>query len=96
MYETLAVGRVPVIISDDWVAPLGPDWDSFTIRWPENRTDGLVEMLTERDREWAAMSANARGAYERYFAPGSSIDYIMDGCQALRTAGTVAETARRS
>ena len=32
LYETLAAGRVPVIIADQWVAPVGPNWNSFSLR----------------------------------------------------------------
>src|ERR1041385_4875007 len=48
-----AAGRVPVVISDPWVPPRGPDWDALPIRWPEGRTDGLVEALEARSVEWA-------------------------------------------
>ena len=69
LYEALAHGRVPVIISDGWVAPDGPDWESFSIRWPERDAEGLVGMLEDRDADWPQLSRAARSAYEEFFAP---------------------------
>src|SRR5258706_12122572 len=41
LYETLALGRVPVILSDKWVAPEGPDWAAFSLP-VEERDAGRV------------------------------------------------------
>lgn len=87
LYETLAHGCVPVIISDGWVAPEGPDWERFSIRWPEDNAAGLVEMLEERDSEWAHMRRAARGAYEEFFAPGVAFHRIVERCSELLTSG---------
>jgi hypothetical protein len=84
LYETLAAGRVPVIVADDWVAPAGPDWERFSIRWPEGRTDGLVDLLEERDRDWPAMSTAAARAYRDFFAPEVWFHRVVDLCNELR------------
>jgi hypothetical protein len=55
LFEVLAAGRAPVIISDDWVAPNGPDWGSFSIRWPEARIPELPAALERRQSEAPAM-----------------------------------------
>jgi Exostosin family len=68
LYETLAAGRVPVIISDDWVAPLGPDWGAFSLRAREGATVGLVDMLEAQEEDWPSMSAAAAAAYREYFS----------------------------
>jgi len=41
----LAAGRAPVIISDDWCPPSGPDWDQIAVVWPERRIDELPRHL---------------------------------------------------
>ena len=38
LFETMAMGRVPVILSDDWIAPEGPCWEKFSIRVREDDT----------------------------------------------------------
>lgn len=68
LYETLAAGRVPVIISDEWVAPRGPDWEAFSLRIGERGTGSLIPLLEERDAEWSAMSAEAAVAYSEFFS----------------------------
>jgi hypothetical protein len=68
LYEALAAGRVPVVISDEWVSPPGPDWSRFSLRWPEDRIAGLREFLQAHDEEWPEMSVAAREAYSEFFA----------------------------
>ena len=78
LYETLAAGRVPVIISDDWVPPRGPDWAACSLRWPEGRIEGLLEVLEERDQDWSAMSAVARREYAEYFARDVAFHRLLE------------------
>ena len=85
-YEALSAGRVPVIISDDWVPPDGPDWSSISIRWPEGRASGLVDTIRSHDREWEAMSRAAFGAYEAFFAPWEAFERISGLCEELLPA----------
>jgi hypothetical protein len=37
LFEIMQLGRVPVIISDDWVPPIGPAWNEFSIRVAEDK-----------------------------------------------------------
>src|SRR2546430_7005512 len=49
-YTTLfRSGRVPVIVSDDWVEPTGPNWDEFTIRVPEGAVADIPRLLESRE-----------------------------------------------
>lgn len=89
LYETLAAGAVPVIISDDWVPPVGPEWDTFSIRWAEGRIDGLIEMMEARDGEWSAMGTRARRAYDEYFSPEVYFHNIAERCAELLQAGSL-------
>jgi exostosin family protein len=91
LYETLAAGRVPVIISDDWVAPDGPGWERFSLIWPEAKLAGLVELLEETDDHWAEMSARARAAYQEFFAPDAWFGRVMDLCRDLQRSGCLEE-----
>jgi hypothetical protein len=88
LYETLAAGRVPVIISDDWLPPRGPRWDDFSIRWPEGRVEGLVGTIEERDGDWSEMSAAAVGAYRDFFSPEVWFHRVIELCREIRQAGT--------
>jgi hypothetical protein len=72
-----------VIISDKWVAPPGPDWDSFSIRWPEGTTEGLIETIERHDEHWHGMSAAATDAYREFFAPDCRFHHIVNACRSL-------------
>ncbi len=69
LYETLAAGRVPVILADDWVAPAGPDWERCSIRWPEVRAAQLPEYLERVEGDWPEMVKAVRDAHHRWLAP---------------------------
>ena len=69
LYETLAAGRVPVIISDAWVPPHGPTWNDFSIRWPEAKIAELPARLREIEPDAEMMGLMARRTYDRWFAP---------------------------
>jgi Exostosin family len=82
LYETLAAGRVPVIISDQWVPPAGPRWDEFSFRWPENRVEELPRFLLETEGAAEAMGWRARAAYEEWFAPDVALSAVLDQLEA--------------
>ncbi|MGD0196605.1 MAG: exostosin family protein [Solirubrobacteraceae bacterium] len=83
LYETLAAGRVPVIIADEWVAPRGPDWESFALRWPEHDVAALPRVLAEREDDYERMAAATRNAFASWFAPERAWDRLIDACQPL-------------
>lgn len=87
LYEAIAHGCVPVIVSDDWVPPSGPEWGSFSIRWPEAAAEGLIGMLEERDARWDEMGRLARSAYERFFAPEVAFHRMIECCSQLLESG---------
>ena len=83
LYETLRSGRVPVIISDDWVPPAGPDWASCSVRIPEANAKHAVNVLDSLDTRWPAMSRAARMVYSDWFSRQSQFDRIIDWCLNL-------------
>ncbi len=50
LYETLEAGRVPVIISDQWVPPAETDW-RFAIQVEERRTSSIPGLLNSLANE---------------------------------------------
>jgi hypothetical protein len=87
LYETLAAGRVPVIISDDWVPPVGPAWDSFALRVAEADVESIPALLEAREDEHAERAAAAAAAYADWFAPGVAFDRLIDKCAELLDRG---------
>ncbi|MBX2880813.1 MAG: glycosyltransferase family 47 protein [Granulosicoccus sp.] len=68
LYETMQAGRIPVIISDHWVAPPQVSWD-FAVRVRESEIDSIPLVLENLQDEWKDRSEAARQAWESAFSP---------------------------
>ncbi len=86
LYETLAAGRVPVVISDEWVPPEGPPWDECTIRWSEDRIEELPGHLADLESRAEAMGRRARTVYEEWFAADVAFSIVLDQLDERRQA----------
>ena len=89
LFEAMMLGRAPVIISDQWVPPAGPDWDRFSVRVAEREVELIPRLLAARRPEAAAMGVAARSAWLDWFSPEASFHRIVDWCLELaeRSAG---------
>ena len=67
LQESLAVGRAPVIISDDWVPVADLDWERFAIFVAEDSLADLPAILREHEPRWKEMGDLARQTYESHF-----------------------------
>jgi hypothetical protein len=72
IFEAMKAGRAPVVVSDEWVEPEGPDWASFSLRLAERDVEQLPLLLERRAGEAAEMGRRARQAWERWFSPEAS------------------------
>jgi hypothetical protein len=86
LYETLASGRVPVIISDEWVPPTGPAWDGFSVRVAEADVASVGEILVERDQDWVKMSGLVSEAYREFFREDVSFHHLVEACSDIKRA----------
>lgn len=89
LYETLAAGRVPVVLSDNWTEPAKIDWRSCSVRIPERETMTVPGRLEDLEGDWPRMSAAALHAYEEWFAPDVWFHRIGEQCQELLDSGTL-------
>ena len=69
LFETMQVGRVPVILSDAWVAPDGPAWETCSVRIPERRLEEVPRLLAPYASRAGVMGARARQEWLNWFAP---------------------------
>jgi hypothetical protein len=69
IFETMAAGRVPVILSDQWVPPAGPDWKNCAVFSPEKQVEELGAILEKHEERFPRMAAAARKEWEEWFAP---------------------------
>ncbi len=89
LFEAMQVGRVPVILSDDWVEPRGPRWDRFSVRVPERRMEDLPAILKPLEDRAEAMGQLARKAWEEWFAPPVLLGRLArEGLELVRQAST--------
>ncbi len=95
LYEVMRAGRVPVILSDEWVAPEGPDWEGLALRVPESRVGDVPSLLESRENEWERMGAAARRAYEEFFSPEVSFHRIVEKCAEVLPAAAGFRPERR-
>ncbi len=69
IFETMQVGRVPVVIADDWAPPPGPDWQKYLIRIPESKLASIPDILQQHLHNWQSLGRAARLDWERYYGP---------------------------
>ncbi|HEX8234566.1 MAG TPA: exostosin family protein [Abditibacteriaceae bacterium] len=87
LFESMAVGRVPVIISDDWVAPQGPEWDSCSVRVAESQVENIPDILEAKENSFEELSSNARKVWHEWFAADVRFHQVIEACAALQSAG---------
>jgi hypothetical protein len=83
LFEAMLLGRAPVIVSDGWVAPVGPDWDAFSLRVAESDVATIPALLRERAGEAAAMGRAAHEAWSEWFSPEVSFHRTVESLLEL-------------
>jgi hypothetical protein len=83
-FEAMQLGAVPVLISDDWVLPLGPDWKKCILRIPERALDTLETTLIAHEEAAPEMGMEAQRAYEKFFDGEAYVRYLVDAARSIR------------
>lgn len=91
LFEALELGVCPVIISDRWYPPLGPDWDNLVLRVREKDVARIEEIVAAREGAHAELGLRARAAHETYFAEDKYFNYLVDACLDIRNQQTIPE-----
>lgn len=91
IYESMAVGRCPVILADQLVLPSGPDWLSCALFFPEKKVADLEAYLVERKSRYKEFGAKAEAEFNRFFADAVVAEYyakclVAIMCSARRTS----------
>jgi hypothetical protein len=81
----MEAGRVPVIVSDAFTPPEGPDWPTFSLRVAEAETSGIPALLRRHETAAGEMGARARAAWEQWFAPPVTFHRITEACKGIMT-----------
>jgi len=91
MFEAMNIGVAPVVISDRWIPPEGPDWTKCSIRVAEKDLLHLPAILEERRPESAAMGAAANEEWQKYFASEKLFNTIVGACESVRRRRRIPE-----
>jgi hypothetical protein len=80
LFEAMRVGKCPVIVSDDWLAPPFVEWESCAIRIPERDLRHLPAVLREREKDAVALGLRARVVWEQRYSPRGMLDTLVEAC----------------
>jgi hypothetical protein len=92
LFEVMQMGRVPVIIADDWVYPSRVDWQSCSITVPEAHVDRIPEILDCYRDSAASMGLRARQEWEKYYAPSVRFHWLVEDCLEMLQARRMPES----
>jgi hypothetical protein len=93
LFEAISLGIAPVIISDRWMPPEGPDWESFSIRVRERDVARVEEIVAEREAEWEEMGQRAQAAHDEFFSSKRYFNFVIDSLVEIREGQRVPERA---
>ena len=82
----MKAGRVPVIISDDWVAPVGPDWEQFSLRVKERDIEQVADVCVANLARAEDMGRLAEQAFADFFSVNACGTTVLDRCLAIKQA----------
>lgn len=95
LFETMRMGRVPVILSDDWVPPSGPHWESFSILIKESEFARIPPLLEQREAESVTMGNLARKEWEEWFSDEVAFHRIVESCLDIASERRIPESLAR-
>ncbi len=91
VFEMLEAGIPPVIIADDWDPSPIVNWSEFSLFLPESRLHNIYEFVKSHEDEFLERGRKARLAYEKYFAPGSYLEYILASVDHIDSTQAIPE-----
>jgi hypothetical protein len=95
LMEAMRIGRAPVIISDGWVPPVGPDWDRFSVRVRERDVAKIPRLLEQLEKDAVAMGNVAREQWELWFSDQAAFHRVVDWCLQIRAERILPESIAR-
>jgi hypothetical protein len=90
--ETMALGRVPVIIADKWIPFSFGDKVPYYLQIPEAHVDQIEPILREADAKAEEYGANARELWKKYCSPQTRVHAAITAIWKLKSEGTGLKT----
>lgn len=91
IFESMALGRSPVIIADQFMPAKGPQWSEFALFIPEKSIDRIPEILLAHESEALAMGQKAKLAWDQYFSEEKLLDYCAKALLQSISASKISE-----
>lgn len=95
LFETMQMGRVPVILSDDWAVPEGPCWEKFSIRVREDDFAEIPSLLEQGEAEAVEMGERARREWEEWFSDEVLFHRLVELCLDIKKKRKLPESLAR-
>lgn len=95
LFETMRMGRAPVILADDWVEPPGAAWDAFALRIREADWQDIPEILESHEHSAVTMGERARAEWVEWFSREVAFHRIVESCLAIRDRRLIPEQLAR-
>ncbi len=76
--EVMALGRVPVIIADDWIPFANIEWDKCSVLIQEKDADDIERKLREVEGNSTELGLMARYYWNKYFSKSNRIAEALD------------------
>lgn len=94
LFEAMRLSRAPVIISDNWVAPVGVDWSACSLRIDERDISKLPGILEDNRKYAEELGRRARMEWDRHFSSEtmfawliSRLSEVLEGMQSTAYPG---------
>jgi len=77
LFETMKAGRVPIVISDDYILPEGPEWSSFALFVREREIHRIPDLVRDNLHQWQRLAQFARREWQRFYSPDFILDHLV-------------------
>lgn len=77
LFEVMQLGRVPVIISDEWLPVSGIKWEEFAFFVAEADVAEIPILLEQQQHRAAEMGRKAREVWLEHFSPGRALQGML-------------------
>jgi hypothetical protein len=95
LFDTMRMGRVPVILSDKWVEPDGPRWEKFSVRVREADFARIPTLLEKLESKSLEMGLLARAEWEDWFSDEVCFHRVIEWCLNIKRSRRLPEQFAR-
>lgn len=84
LFETMMMGRAPVVLGDDWVPPDGPAWERSCVFIAEKDAAQTPRILAEREADAPEMGREAQRQWQEWYAPEVLFHRAVESCRDIK------------